>query len=512
VSSGVQQLAAVVAQTFLISAGATWLIRGIARQRGWLAPPRPDRWHREPTALHGGVGIFVGFALGLLWHVPWSPFTAALLALTGIMFITGLVDDAVEIRPQTKVVLQFAGGLLLYAADFHFNSALAWWLDMAIVVFWVVAITNAMNLLDNMNGLAAGTAVIAGVSRLFLFEQTGNSEGVLASAVFVGAVLGFLVFNFPRASIFMGDGGSFTIGFALAALNLTNGEAYSKSVFSIFIFPVLALALPIFDTAFVSVARYFSGRAISQGGRDHASHRLVAIGLSETSAVLILWTISAAAGTIAYLLYNVGFSYAMFAMAILVLGMALFGVVLSRVRVYPEGAAPDGPASAWGFTLPGELLYKRQILWVLLDGITAVLALNIALELGARLFDLGPVASAAAAVTIEQGSALAESGVSAASAELSAAVACVAVGLFSTGLYRWDWVHYGLGVAARIAGGAALGLVAAMVLQRLAMQGAAWPPVVFGAAWVMVALSVCGTRVAVRAIDRWLHRLGGTGG
>ena len=335
-------LALVVAQTFLVAATATWLIRHAARRQGWLAPTRPDRWHREPTALYGGVGIFAGFAVGLLWHVPWSPFMGALLVLTGVMFVTGLVDDATDIRPQTKIVLQLVGGLLLYAADFHFNSAFAWWLDMGIVVFWVVAITNAMNLLDNMNGLAAGTAVIAGVSRLLLFHQTGNIEGVLASAVFIGAVLGFLVFNFPRASIFMGDGGSFTIGFALAALNLTNGESYSKSVFSIFIFPVMALALPIFDTTLVSVARYFSGRAISQGGRDHASHRLVAIGLSETAADLMLWIISAAAGVIAYLLYNVGFSYAMFAVAILVLGLALFGAVLSRVRVYPEGTEPDG--------------------------------------------------------------------------------------------------------------------------------------------------------------------------
>ncbi len=481
------ELALVVAQTFVVAATATWLIRGAARRRGWLAPPRPDRWHREPTALYGGVGIFAGFAIGLLWHVPWSPFMGALLVLTGVMFVTGLVDDATDIRPQTKIVLQLVGGLLLYAADFHFNSAFAWWLDLGIVVFWVVAITNAMNLLDNMNGLAAGTAVIAGVSRLLLFHQTGNVEGVLASAVFVGAVLGFLVFNFPRASIFMGDGGSFTIGFALAALNLTNGESYSKSVFSIFIFPVMALALPIFDTTLVSVARYFSGRAISQGGRDHASHRLVAIGLSETSAVLTLWTISAAAGVIAYLLYNVGFSYAMFAVAILVLGLALFGAVLSRVRVYPEGTEPDGPASAWGFTLPGELLYKRQMLWVILDGITVVLALSVAM-------------------------AWLRSGSTASPPELSAAVAGVVVGLFAMGLYRRDWAHFGVSVATRIVAGAGAGLVATAALQRALPLGDPFPLVMLIPAWLTVGLGVCGTRVAVRVIDRWLHALGGARG
>ncbi len=480
-------LALVVAQTFLVAATATWLIRHAARRRGWLAPTRPDRWHREPTALYGGVGIFAGFAIGLLWHVPWSPFMGALLVLTGVMFLTGLVDDATDIRPQTKIVLQLVGGLLLYAADFHFNSAFAWWLDMGIVVFWVVAITNAMNLLDNMNGLAAGTAVIAGVSRLLLFHQTGNIEGVLASAVFIGAVLGFLVFNFPRASIFMGDGGSFTIGFALAALNLTNGESYSKSVFSIFIFPVMALALPIFDTTLVSVARYFSGRAISQGGRDHASHRLVAIGLSETTAVLMLWVISAAAGVIAYLLYNVGFSYAMFAVAILVLGLALFGAVLSRVRVYPEGTEPDGPASAWGFTLPGELLYKRQMLWVILDGITVVLALTVAV-------------------------ALVRNGSTASPPELSAAVACVVVGLFAMGLYRWDWAHFGVNVAARIVAGAGAGLLAMAALQRALPIDDPFSVTMLILAWLTVGISVCGTRIAVRVIDRWLHRLGGVRG
>jgi UDP-GlcNAc:undecaprenyl-phosphate/decaprenyl-phosphate GlcNAc-1-phosphate transferase len=481
---GALRFALVIAQTFAVAAAATWLVRSVARQRGWLAPPRPDRWHREPTALHGGIGIFAAFVLGLLWHLPWSPFMGALLGVTTVMFLTGLVDDATDIRPQTKVVLQVAGGLLLYAADFHFNDAFPWWLDMGIVVFWVVAITNAMNLLDNMNGLAAGTAVIAGVSRLLLFQQVGNVDGALASAVFVGAVLGFLVFNFPRASIFMGDGGSFTIGFALAALNLTSGQAYSKTVFSIFVFPVLALALPIFDTTFVSVMRYFSGRAISQGGRDHTSHRLVAIGLSETAAVLILWSISAAGGAIAYLLYNAGFNYALFFAGIVLLGLALLGIVLSRVRVYEEGAEPDGPAAAFGFTLPGELVYKRQILWVLLDAVTVVLAINAALAInpggGAR-------AEAAAAVLPS---------------------AAVMVALLAVGLYRWDWAHFGGPVAARIGGGVLAGLVLGIVVDRLAGPAPIWTAMRGGTAWLIAAGSVCGTRLAIRAIDRWLHQWG----
>jgi UDP-GlcNAc:undecaprenyl-phosphate GlcNAc-1-phosphate transferase len=303
--------------------------------------------------------------------------------------------------------------------------------------------------------------------------------------VFIGAVLGFLVFNFPRASIFMGDGGSFTIGFALAALNLTSGQAYSKTVFSIFVFPVLVLALPLFDTTFVSVVRYFSGRAISQGGRDHTSHRLVAIGLSETTAVVTLWTISAAGALTALILYNAGFSYALFSGAIVILGLALFGIVLSRVRVYAEGAEPDGPASAFGFTLPGELVYKRQILWVLLDAVTVVLAINAALE-------LMRVAAAAAATVLP--------------------AAGVMIALLGVGLYRWDWVQFGMPITWRVGAGAAGGLLAGAVADYATSTTPVWSPASLATAWLLVAASVCGTGMAIRALDRWLHQWGGVRG
>ncbi len=292
---------------FGASALITWLVRNLARRRGWLALPRVDRWHREPTALFGGVAIYAAFVAGLLATRPLSGSLLALLLLITLMFAAGLIDDARHLGPQTKLVVQLASGMLLYSSGYHFNDAFPWWIDLSIVVIWVVAITNAVNLLDNMNGLAAGIALIAGAFRFIWFRETGNVEGATISAVFMGSVAGFLVFNYPRASIFMGDAGSFTIGFALAALNLTNGEAYSKSLFSVLFFPVLVLAIPILDTTFVSVVRHFSGRAISQGGRDHVSHRLVAVGLSETAAVLVLWSISTVSGLVAFVLYKVGF-------------------------------------------------------------------------------------------------------------------------------------------------------------------------------------------------------------
>lgn len=465
---------------FLVSAAATWLVRALARRRRWLAQPRVDRWHREPTALFGGVAIYVAFALGLLLFMPPSRALAGLLILTTLMFLTGLADDVVDLKPQSKLVAQIAGGGLLYMFGYHFNDAIPWWIDLAVVVFWVVAITNAMNLLDNMNGLAAGTAVIAGVFRLLLYVRTGYDDGAIASAVFVGAVAGFLVFNFPRATIFMGDGGSFTIGFALAALNLTSSQAFAKSVFSILLFPVLVLAIPIFDTAFVSLQRYFSGRAVSQGGRDHTSHRLVAVGLSETSAVLILWAISLAAGGTAYVLYEVGFSYAWFVGALLVLGLVLFGVVLGRVRVYAE----DAPVAAArpGFLLPSEWRYKRQSLWVLLDLLTIVLALYASailvrpeLDLAAGLADAGRLAAVA--------------------------VVAVLLTLFARGLYRVDWQDIGVREVRTIAGGALLGLAATWILDRYVLNTRQIDARLLVAAWGSVVIGLGGTRVFVRTLD-----------
>jgi UDP-GlcNAc:undecaprenyl-phosphate GlcNAc-1-phosphate transferase len=448
--------------------------------------PREDRWHRQPTALFGGIAIYSALSIGLLLFVPPSPTLTGLLVLTTVMFVIGLIDDVYELKPQSKLVVQLVSGVLLYTFGYHFNDAIPWWIDLGVVVFWTVAITNAMNLLDNMNGLAAGTAVIAGVFRLLLYVRTGYDEGATASAVFIGAVAGFLIFNFPRATIFMGDSGSFTIGFALAALNLTSSQAFTKTIFSVLLFPVLVLVIPIFDTAFVSLQRYFSGRAVSQGGRDHTSHRLVAVGLSETAAVVILWAISLAAGVAAFVLYEVGFSYALFVGALLILGLVLFGVVLGRVRVYAE----DAPAASArpGFLLPPEWRYKRQSLWVLLDLLTIVLALYASAVL------VDPAAA--------QNGSLFEAGRLA-----PFTVVTVLLTLFARGLYRIDWQDVGVREVRTIVVGAMLGLAATWLLDFLLLKTNQTYPRLLVAAWGAIVIGLGGTRVFVRTLDEKIRGL-----
>jgi UDP-GlcNAc:undecaprenyl-phosphate GlcNAc-1-phosphate transferase len=485
------QYLAIVAATGVLSAALTWAVRQTGWRRGWMAQPRADRSHTTPTALFGGAAIFLALALGLAgaggfqWPLP------ALLGLTAGMFLLGLADDVWELRPQSKLVAQIAAGLTLYLCNFHFNAEWPWLLDLAIVVVWVVGITNAMNLLDNMNGLCAGTAAIAATFRLVLFLQDGNEQGAMQSAVFLGALLGFLVFNFPRATIFMGDAGSLVVGFFLAALNLTSGESYSKSLFAVLFFPVLALAIPIFDTAFVSVARWVSGRPLSQGGRDHASHRLVAVGLSETSAVMVLHALSIASGTIAFVLYQVGFSYAWFGTALVVLALALFGIFLGSVKVYAEDQVPadvqDDRTRA--FSLVADFRYKRVVLWVLVDTLTILVAWYTAF-----LVRYGHTAA-----WPEELDRFTESA--------PAAILGVLVGLYARGLYRTDWHHVSLHEIRAIVGGTALGLGGMLLALQLTPYQAGRRPGLAAVAFGVHVLMLAGSRVFVRMLaDTLSHR------
>jgi UDP-GlcNAc:undecaprenyl-phosphate/decaprenyl-phosphate GlcNAc-1-phosphate transferase len=469
---------------FVLSTLSTWAMRRLAPQWGWVEQPRANRWHRQPTAKLGGLAIYFALASGTLLFAPVSPQVGVLLALTTCLFLVGLVDDLIDLRPQSKLVAQIAGGLLLYVGGFHFNTALPWMLDLAVVVFWVVAITNAMNLLDNMDGLCAGVALIAGVFRFLLYQADGNETGAMLSLVFAGAVAGFLIFNFSPATIFMGDCGAFAIGFFLAALNLTTSQMYAKSLVSILFFPFLVLALPIFDTAFVSVVRWFSGRRLSEGAADHTSHRLVAVGLSERRAVLILYTISGAAGTIAYLLYRVGFSYAWFGLALTVLGLVLFGIFLSSISVYPEERAPlnvQSPRTPQ-FRLTTEFLYKRAVLWVLVD----VLTLAMAYYLG-FFFRYGQTPQWDHQFQLFARSA-------------PLAIAFLLLGVSSRGLYRTDWQTFSLHEVRAIASGTLIGMGATLVALAMWFDIESYTLAVLTVSWGAAVLMLAGSRGIIRVL------------
>ncbi|MHB1047644.1 MAG: MraY family glycosyltransferase [Thermoanaerobaculia bacterium] len=341
--------AALVAATVL-----TPLARDFARRRGFVAQPKDDRWHRAPTALLGGpVLVLASGASFLAVRRDADPGLLVSWLLGAVLLsLVGLVDDLRELRPATKLVAQACAALLPIQAGLTVPG-LPQALSLPIALLWIVGITNAFNLLDNMDGLAGGVAAIAGA--FLVARGAGESDVPVAAAAVCGAALGFLLFNFNPASIFMGDSGSLFLGYSLGTLSLLDVGVRPLGGLPILAVPLLVLAVPVFDTTLVTVTRLLHGRSPSRGGRDHSSHRLVALGLSERHAVVLLWLLSALTGAISLLVFRLRASTVGLVVLGVVLGMLLLGACLGRVKVYGgETAAvrrapgradgPDGPA------------------------------------------------------------------------------------------------------------------------------------------------------------------------
>ncbi len=368
---------------FIFSLILTPLFRKLSLASGLVAIPGDNRWHKKETALLGGVSIFsVMMIVWLLaagfvgWSVYAQPYLPMMLCAGGI-FSLGLADDILNMDPQHKL----AGQIVITSILMFFGFRLGWTdlktVNLFLSILWIVGITNAFNLLDNMDGLSAGIAFIAGAF-LFLCLYLNPNSGVfsgpilLMSMAFLGAILGFLVYNFNPASIFMGDAGSLFIGFMLACLTVAGSPPHvhggsSFRLLSIIAIPVLIFFIPILDTSFVTVMRKLFGRRISQGGRDHSSHRMVAIGFSERKAVLVLYTFSAVSGLIALAINYLDIGASVVVITIYLLFVLFFWMYLAKVKVYPEKfmLSNEGPGVFTPVLV--EITYRRRLFEVLLD-------------------------------------------------------------------------------------------------------------------------------------------------
>lgn len=369
ISPSLPTLVVALLVAFVLAAALVPLARRLAIRIDVVARPRADRWHRSVVPMLGGVAIGVATLLtSLLFGVAGS-LPAVLFAAMAI-FVMGLVDDILRLRPSTKLVAQIAAASALVYFGFRLNWLESRLLDSVVTMVWVVGLTNAFNLLDNMDGLCAGIAFIVSAMLLTGFwigvsRDVAMPEMTLLAAL-AGAAAGFLVYNFPPASIFMGDSGSMLFGFSLAALTLGHeGVRASRSdVLSVIAGPAFVLMIPIFDTTLVTVARLLSGRSPAMGGRDHSSHRLVAIGLSERNAVLVLWLLAALGGAIGLVLRNLSPEWSILVGVLFLAGMCVFAVYLARVRVYEEAA--EGQRIN-GVTLQPSLINRRRVAEVLVD-------------------------------------------------------------------------------------------------------------------------------------------------
>ena len=363
---------AAVAVGLPVTALAIWAAIRSPLGRRVVAAPRLDRWHKRPTPLLGGVGIFAGLlaGVGACLAVGAAPATTELLGiLVGctILFLAGLADDVYSLGPIPKLAAQLlaagcvvAGGLSLQLVG---NDALA----DAIAVLWLVGMTNAFNLLDNMDGLAATLAGIAAVFFAIDAVTVHPNHVVLALSLGLGvACLGFLPFNLrPRGSAlaFMGDSGSQVLGFTLGALGLAASWKTASTTIATLVLPILVLAVPILDTTLVTIVRLLDGRPVYRGGRDHTSHRLVYHGLTEKRAVVLLAVVSAALGTTS-LTYEVLGNGPVTLIGILLTFALLvqFGSLLSEVDRRPDHRPP--PARS----LPGFFVANpRRLIESLVD-------------------------------------------------------------------------------------------------------------------------------------------------
>jgi UDP-GlcNAc:undecaprenyl-phosphate GlcNAc-1-phosphate transferase len=360
-------LATILGLTFGVGLFTTLGTRTFARRVGFVAKPRAERWHKKPTALAGGVGIFVAFMSTAL--IVGGPVRLRLLVGATAMFALGFIDDVFQLKPYAKLV-----GQLVVAAFTVLGGAVLPWtsiviIDQAISLLWIIGITNAINLLDNMDGLAGGAACIAAVFQAaFFLLQKQQAEAAVAAAL-AGALLGFLVFNWNPASIFMGDSGALFLGYTLATLATQNTYGRSRALLVTIAAPVLVMLVPIFDTSFVTVVRIMRGRPVSQGGRDHTSHRLVTLGLSERTAVGLLLGVGGVGGLTAVLARLNVMAGVWIGAPLIALTLAFLGIHLARTdRPLGEAAAPNllSALAAYG--------YRRRIFEVCLDAVLAMIA------------------------------------------------------------------------------------------------------------------------------------------
>lgn len=340
----------------LLSSILTWVVRLVAHKVGFVSRPTADRWSKRTVALGGGIAIQLSILAGILW-IDGGLFTTVLPAFLAV-FILGVVDDIYGVPANAKLMVQTvaASWVVGYGMTLPLHSQVA---SIAFTIIWIVGVSNAVNLIDNMDGLAAGAATLTALGFAYLLHTYNASEPfVLLSVCIAAGAFGFLLHNFPPAKIFMGDAGSLPMGFLLAVVSTQLRFKDSQLPEMLAVIPVcLVLIVPLFDTALVMVARHNANKPLMSGGKDHTSHRLVALGLKDKSAVLVLYLFAILGSLSASLIMysSIGEMIA-FSVAALV-SLILLGVFFLEVTVYPPSLFKTKKPGA----LPYAVLYAVEL-------------------------------------------------------------------------------------------------------------------------------------------------------
>ena len=323
---------------FIISFAATPIVKFFAEKVGAIdMPGEARRVHNHPIPRMGGLAIFLGFLLSVLLFVPMSRPLEGVLLGSVIIVATGAVDDVVSLKAWVKLLLQIAaacvavyygvrievlGNLNIFSSNDYVTLA-SW--SVPITVLWIVGITNSVNLIDGLDGLAVGVSTISSLTMLVIALLVADSSVAVVLAALVGACIGFMPYNLNPAKIFMGDTGSLLLGYVLATMSVLGlFKFYALVSFAV---PVLAIAVPLFDTIFAFFRRLIHGQNPMHPDRGHFHHRLIDMGLSQKQAVAVLYTISAILGLAAVVITTSGELKAL----ILILGFCLCAFVWAAV-------------------------------------------------------------------------------------------------------------------------------------------------------------------------------------
>ena len=324
---------------FCISFALTAINIYISKKYGFIDVPKDDRrMHKDAVATIGGLGIFIAFLTTILLFVDLSPKLIAILAGSGILVITGMVDDKIDIKPKVKLILQIIAAVIVVSAGVKITHITNPFrpqetISLGVVgpvlsVIWIVGVSNALNFIDGMDGLCAGLSTISALTFYFSSEKVGFVPTL--SLAIAGSTLGFLPYNFNPAKIFMGDTGALSIGFILACLSV---EGVMKSVTTMtLIVPVLILALPVFDTLFAIFRRAMNGKKIMMADKGHLHHRLVQSGYTVKQAVLIMYGLSITCSLMGLLISKVPPAFGMVLSALTIIMIIVLATIFGLFR------------------------------------------------------------------------------------------------------------------------------------------------------------------------------------
>ncbi len=328
----------IVFVTFLVSLLLVPIVKKVANHIGAMDEPNSRKVHKVPMPRLGGLAIYIAFLLGYMLYGEINTQMISILIGSFLLILIGIFDDIKSIPARYKFLVQIIAAsvvviygnlgfseLTVLGINFHFPMII----NDILAIFFIVAITNAINLVDGLDGLSSGISVIYFLTIAIIALITNNIGGIdiILSLIMLGATLGFLFHNFPPAKIFMGDTGSLFLGFMISVIALLG---YKVTTFTSLIVPIVILAIPIFDTVFAIFRRILKGQSIADADKEHFHHQLLKMKYSPIASILIIYAIDIAFAVIS-ILYVLGDNQIAIALYIILMILLLFVILKTDI-------------------------------------------------------------------------------------------------------------------------------------------------------------------------------------